>query len=241
MKTAIFVRSYWKDLDWLELCLRSIGRYCYGFDEVVVAVPESSRHWVVRSPWLRGVRMFFCPNYPDDYLGQQVTKLLADRIVDAELIVHVDADCIFTRPTHPRDLAPAGRPQVPTRPIAELGRHYPWRRPTEEFLGFSVGLDFMQQPPFVYPRWLYPLLRRHCCETHGLSIECYVGSRPTRGFSEFNALGAYAHRHHAQDFEFPHVCGGQAPSPHCDWYWSWGRLTPEIRRRIEVTLAAEEA
>jgi hypothetical protein len=241
MKTAILIRSYWKDLDWLHLCLRSIEQYCRGFEEVVVAMPESSRDWVDRSPWIHGVRTFFCPKYRDDYLGQQVTKLRADLIVDAELIAHVDADCIFTRLTQPHDLAPEGRPRVATRPIADLCRHYPWRRPTEEFLGFPVELDFMQRPPFVYPRWLYPLLRRHCLEKHGMPIERYVTSRPTRGFSEFNTLGAYAHRHHAANFEFPRASMAGAPLPHCDWYWSWGGLTPEIRQRIEASLAAGEA
>ena len=241
MRSAIFVRSYWKDLDWLHLCLSSIERFCRGFDEVVVVMPESTRPWMLRSPVPRGVRICFSPNYPDDYLGQQVTKLQADLIVDADLITHVDADCIFTRVTHPCDLAPGGRPQVLTRPIAELGRHYPWRRPTEEFLGFPVELDFMQHPPFVYPRWLYPLLRRHCLDVHGLPIERYVTSRPTRGFSEFNVLGAYAYHYHAANFEFPRAGSANAPSPHCDWYWSWGGLTPEIRQRIDATLAAGEA
>jgi hypothetical protein len=238
MDSALFIRSYWKDLDWLQLCIRSIMRHCRGFAEVVVVVPESSRPWLMRSPLPGGVPLVFCPVYADDYLGQQVTKLYADQFVDADIIVHVDADCVFTRSTWPEDLAPGGHPQVPTRPIAELGRHYPWRRPTQEFLGFAVDLDFMQQPPFVYPRWLYPLLRRHCLATHGQSIERYVMSQPPRGFSEFNALGAYAFRHHAEAFDFPPIGSAEAPPPRCDWYWSWGGVTPDIRERIEAGLVA---
>jgi hypothetical protein len=238
MESALFVRSYCKDLDWLQLSLRSIERHCHGFAEVVVALPESSRPWLLRSPLPGWVRLIYGPVYPDDYLGQQVTKLNADLLVEAEFIVHVDADCIFTRTTRPEDLAPGGRPRVITRPIAELGRHYPWRGPTEAFLGFAVDLDFMQRPPFVYPRWLYPLLRRHCLNTHGLSIEQYVTNQMPRGFSEFNALGAYAFAYCAEAFDFPRIDTAQASSQHCDWYWSWGGLTPQIRQRIEAGLAA---
>jgi hypothetical protein len=239
MATSLFVRTYWKDLDWLQLCLRSIDRYCCGFAEVVVAVPESSRPWMLRSTLPGAARLVYIPTYADDYLGQQVTKLNADLYTAAAFIAHVDADCIFVRSTRPEDLAPDGRPRLATRPIAELGRHYPWRRPTETFLGFPVELDFMQQPPFVYPRWLYPLLRDHCLATHGVSIERYVTSRPPRGFSEFNVLGAYAFRHHAEHFDFPTIGTPSAPPSHCDWYWSWGGITPEIRRRIEARLEAE--
>ena len=231
---AIFIRTYWKDLEWLALCLRSIARFCKGFSEVVVAVPSSSQAWLERDAPLEGVRLIYVPNCNDDYLGQQVTKLLADTLIDADLIAHVDADCIFTRETTASELVGSRRPRIVTRPIGELGRHYAWRGPTEDFLGFRVTLDYMQQPPFVYPRWLYPQLRRHCLSTHGVMIEQYVMQRPPRGFSEFNVLGAWAHRHTSEHFEFVSV--GEASDPCCDWHWSWGGLTPELRRRIEVGL-----
>jgi hypothetical protein len=238
MSCALFIRSYWKDLEWLELCLRSIERHCHGFSEVVVVVPESSQAWLVRHPLPGTFRLLYCPVYVDDYLGQQVTKLHADLYTQADLIFHVDADCIFMRATKPRDLAPDSRPVVVTQPIAELGRHYPWRLPTEEFLGFKVELDFMQQPPFVYPRWLYPIVRHHCRQLHGRSIEEHVLSRPPRGFSEFNVLGAYAHRYHGENFDFRRADGPHVPPPHCDWYWSWGGITTEIRARIEEAIEA---
>lgn len=240
MTSALFIRSYWKDLDWLALCLQAIERRCRGFSELVVAVPESSRAWVQRRRWHGVVRFVYGPTYADDYLGQQVTKLHADRIVDADLIVHVDADCIFKRPTRPQQLAPGGRPRLATRPITELGRHYPWRAPTEAFLGFPVELDFMQQPPFVYPRWIYPELRRHCERRHGVPLEQYVVSRPTRGFSEFNALGAYAWQYHRDDFEFLPAGTPDAPPEHCDWHWSWGGITDPVRQQIEFALAGDE-
>lgn len=239
MSCAIFIRTYWKDLDWLALCLRAIARHCQGFAEVVVAVPAASRPWLARQPLPAGIRLAGTPDYHDDYLGQQVSKLYADQFVNADFIAHVDADCMFRRAVSPDLLLPGGRPRIHTRPLAELGRHYPWREPVATFLGHGVDCDFMQQPPFVYPRWLYPALRGYCQDRHGRDMESYVMSRPPRGFSEFNVLGAYALRHHAAAFSFVPMGEAAAADAYCDWYWSWGGLTDDIRRRIEVNLAGE--
>ena len=82
----LFIRSYWKDLEWLAFCLASIGKYCRGFRSVIVVLPQSSEPWLRRTGLLDGAgpsdtQIAFCRNYPDDYLGQQATKLLAGIMV----------------------------------------------------------------------------------------------------------------------------------------------------------------
>jgi hypothetical protein len=222
----ILIRSYRKDLPWLERCLEGIARFCDGFRDVIVIVPRSSEAWLRRLPALvPNVRTELCPDYRDDYLGQQVTKLHADRFSDAELICHVDSDCLFERAVTPDDLLVDGRPRIVMRSYASLDRHWPWQAPTEQFLGWPVTHDFMQQPPFVYPRWLYGALREHAQTLHGVSIEDYVLSRPPRGFSEFNALGALAHRRYAEHFSWIDGEHGSVDGP-CRWYWSWGDALP---------------
>ncbi|MBG0794476.1 hypothetical protein IYY11_14055 [Methylocystis sp. H62] len=233
--TAIFIRTYWKDLEWLRYCLQAIRLHCRGFSETVVVVPKSTLPWLrhARLPEME-IRVVACPDYKDDYLGQQLTKLFADAYTDADYIAHVDADCIFSRKITPEDLHPQGRPFLIAKPVSELGRHYPWRTPVEDFLGFAALHDYMQQPPFVFPRGLYKAVRDHGLERHGTPLDAYVLSRPLRGFSEFNVLGAYAWRFHREEFSF-HVAGtAAAPRPCCDWHWSWGGLTPEIRCAIRA-------
>src|SRR2546430_1989099 len=106
----IFIRSYWKDFAWLELCLAAIAQYCHGFRSVIVVVPRSSQPWLRRFPALEDkVQVEFCRDYRDDYLGQQATKLRADTFTDADFICHVDSDCIFCRPTAPADLIEEGK------------------------------------------------------------------------------------------------------------------------------------
>jgi Family of unknown function (DUF6492) len=234
----IFIRSYWKDFPWLELCLASIARFCRGFRAVIVVVPQSSASRLRRIalPEGIGLRVEKCSDYSDDYLGQQVTKLFADRYSDADFIVHVDSDCIFVRDTSPQGLIPDGRPQIITRPYALLGRYWPYQRMTEEFLGWPITHDFMQRPPWTYPRWLYAALRDHCRATHAMEIEPYVTTRPPRGFSEFNALGALGHARHTDHFLWTDDSVEKPGEPFCRWYWSWEGIDEQKRREILALL-----
>ena len=86
-----------------------------------------------------------------------------------------------------------GRPRTVRRPVTELGRHRRWLAPTQDFLGHPVAFDFMQHPPFTYPRRLYGDLRALCPARHGMPLDRYVAGRPPRGFSECSSSSyAYA-------------------------------------------------
>jgi hypothetical protein len=144
---------------------------------------------------------------------------------------------VFCHPTTPADLIVDGRPTVLYCSQEALsGSQRPWRAPTERFIKAAVSYDYMRHPPFTYPRWLYEMLRTYCLQGHGVPIAQYIQSCPVRGFSEFNALGAYAHRHCAEYFDWIDV-GEHAQSLRCMWYWSWGGLSAEIEREIAALLA----
>jgi hypothetical protein len=234
----IVIRSYYRDFRWLRYCLASIERYCAGFRNVVVVIPKASK---AKWDWLglSADRVVCCPDYRDDYLGQQVTKLHADTYSDADYVCHVDSDCIFQRPITPVDLAAGHRPYVLMAKYAHLDPHVPWRALTERFLGEEVSHEFMRRPPYTFPRWIYAALRKQCRERHGLSIEEYVLSRPPRGFSEFNALGAYAYRHHYDAFAWIDVTDGAVPPEPCRVFWSRQCLDAKVRREIQELLGQQ--
>lgn len=235
----LFIRSYRRDLEWLRYCLAAIERFCVGFREVVVVVPRASLPWARRAGVpAAGVRLEVCADVDDDYLGQQTTKLIADRYCEAEYVVHVDSDWIFQRPVRPRDLLAGDRARIRRCPVSRLGRHRPWQLPTERFLGWPVAHDYMHQPPFTYPRWLYEAVREHCRRTHGTDVESYVLACPPRGFSEFNALGGYAHARCEERFEWIDVGPEPVADPLCRCYWSWGGLTAEVRSQLNDLLTA---
>lgn len=224
----LFIRSYFRDLGWLEYCLRSIRAHCSGFRQVVLVVPRST-YPRLGYRGLAGDVTLACDDYRDDYLGQQVTKLHADLYTDADYIAHVDSDCMFDRPTAPSDLVRSGRSRVAMAPYGSLPRSVPWKAVTEAFLGEEVRYEFMQRLPVALPRWLYEEVREHCRARHGVELASYVLSQPHRGFSEFNALGAYGFSRHRARFDWLDVTRGEAGPTHCRCYWSWGGLTPAVR------------
>ncbi|WP_347331862.1 DUF6492 family protein [Marinimicrobium locisalis] len=176
--------------------------------------------------------MQYCRDYDDDYLGQQITKLYADIYSSAELICHVDSDCVFHQDVTPEALAPGGRPTVYTRARQELPRHWPWTAPTTNFLGWTPELDFMQYPPFTFPRWLYADVRQFCERTKGCTLEQWIQAQPARGFSEFNVMGAFAYRYHPEKFEWVDVAKMRPEAKYCHWFWSWERVSPATRRTV---------
>ncbi|MEU5653750.1 hypothetical protein ABZ767_31095 [Streptomyces pseudogriseolus] len=94
----------------------------------------------------------------------------------------------------------------------------------------------MQQPPFTYPRWLYPELRTLSLECHDMPLDRYVMGCPPRGFSEFNVLGAYAHFAHPAAFFWYDTDGGAVPRL-CRWYWSRGGLGGDLRRELDAIVS----
>jgi hypothetical protein len=235
----IFIRSYYKDFPWLVYCLRSIKRYCKGFRRVILVVPESSVERLGRFE-LPYDELHVCPTYRDDYLGQQVTKLTADLYTDADHICHVDSDCIFRCAVTPEDLLEGDRLRTFMISYDRLPRSVPWRQVTQAFLDRDVEFEFMQRQPQAFPRWVYPALRAHAEARHGSTIEEYVLSRPHRGFSEFNALGAFAYYEHRKRFAWVDLTNGSAAEPLCKAYWSWGGLGPPIVHDIHETIWGTE-
>lgn len=236
MVCDILVRSYRRDFEWLGYCLESIVARCDGFREAILVLPAADEARLPRLRLPAGVRVELCRDYRDDYLGQQATKLYADTYSDADLICHVDADCVFGRRIVPADLLREGRPVVFTRRLSELPRGTPWRRPTEAFLGWQVELDFMQRQPRTFPHWLYGELRAFCRERHGRELEEYVTSRPPRAFSEYNVLAAYALHFHRDAFAWVDATSPGAGLELCRWYWSWGGIDARLRRELDAVV-----
>ncbi len=230
----ILIRSYYKDFDWLELCVRAIRKYCSGFRDVVLVVPESSRERLMKRS-IAVDRTFYCRDYADDYLGQQVTKLLADTFSDADFVSHVDSDSMFVRPTAASELFDADRCHIHMTRYDRLTRRW-WQTTTERFLCQPVAFDFMRRQPQTYPRWLYAELREFAQRVHHVELSEYVLAQPRQGFSEFNALGAYAHHYHRDRFVW---LEDSECAPHCKSYWSWGGVAA-ARSEIVARLAADD-
>lgn len=194
--TDIVIRSYRGDFGWLAYALRSLHRNGKGIRNMHIIVPSGDKHLLQH---LTAEILHECPVYTDDYLGQQITKLMADTYSDADYILHWDSDTILTSELSPLDLMVDGKPIVYHEPYEKVGRE-PWQPIVTEVLGWVPEHEFMRRHPFLYPRWLYAELRAYLEARHGQSLEAYIVSRPYRSFSEFNVLGAYAWEKHHDKF-----------------------------------------
>jgi len=234
---TIFYRTYWKDYPWLKVSLESLKRHAKGWDAKIVTVAQSS--------WGRVDYEELMSDHPDvtflqvpevcknDYLGQQFTKMNADRHAPAGNVAFVDSDCVLFEEFRPEHLIqPDGRILWLYTPYADIPPGgVPWQAPTEAFMREPVYHEFMRRHPMMISTHTLSRARELCIETHGCDLWQYFrrlekhaaaeGFSPA--FSEFNALGAVAYSDptERQRYEFI-LAGGEPSRPFMKQFWSWG-------------------
>jgi hypothetical protein len=201
----------------------------------MVIVPEGSGERL-RLAGVTPARIRYCPRFPDDYLGQQVTKLYADTYTDADFIIHVDSDCIFRRTCSPSDLCKGGRPELLVTPCSQFPGRAPWQIATERFLRSKMSYDFMRRQPLMYPRWIYGELRQYARDLHKQELADYVMAQPPLGFSEFNALGAFAYSFYRSAFHWVETDEIAFDERFCRIFWSREGLHEGHQCEIESIL-----
>jgi hypothetical protein len=237
MNVDLFIRSYHKDFRWLSYCLRSVGKYAHGFRKTILVVPASSAERLTLSGLGRAVEVHVCDNFVDDYLGQQVTKLYADEYSDADFICHMDSDCLFRCNVTPQDLFSDGRVVIHITSYGKLPNAIGWQKLNERIMGWAVEYDFMRRQPLTFPRWLYPALRSHIARLHEQPVRDYIMSQPPRGFSEYNAMGAFAYYRHFDAFVWKERDQREPNESICRWFWSWGGISATIQDEIDAILS----
>jgi len=227
--TAIFIKSYPGDFDWLGYCLRSIHKFATGFGEIIVAIPDTSS-----LDHLTAERVVRVQERGNGYYWQMLVKLDAPRFSSADAILFLDSDCIFTKPFDVSEMfTDDGRLKLLTRTWDEAGTGVTWKDPADKALGWSTQVDTMCRHPMAYFRSTLVALRSHIEELHGLTLEEYVLQQPK--FIEFVTAGNFALEKDAEKYQV--VQSGDYPNP-VRQHWSWGGLTPQIRKEITSILEA---
>jgi hypothetical protein len=220
MKVDILIRSYRGDIGWLKYSLKSIDKFCSGFNKIHIVVPEEDFQLIDS---ITGVEKHKVKDNCSGYLAQQYTKLCADQFSDAEHVLHVDSDVVFTRPTTPHHFFSGGKPIV----LQEKDVQTPWRAISAQSLGWEDEYEYMRRMPIIYPRWIYPEFRAWMEQKHGVSLEAHICSHPPMAWSEFNTLGQWAKRYHIESFEWMNPQFWETP---CIQFWSWGGLDAPLQR-----------
>lgn len=228
MHVDIFIRTYSKDIEWLNYALRSIHKYVTGYRNIIVAIPTKDVHLLSHLTAEKVVGVY---DLEDGYLGQQLTKMQAWKLTDADAIVFWDSDVVATEPIDVRtEYFRDGKIILYKTRYSSLGAECPWQPITAKAVGVTPEWEYMRRMPMVF--WRNTLMG---CETgiekrHGMSLERYIASQPHRAFSEFNVLGVFADG--ATDYESIDTESIQMPPCKVDQMWSWGGITGEVLGKL---------
>lgn len=236
MKTSIFIRSYDRDFEWLNYCLRSIQKYTRGFDEIVIAVPDKDVH---RLSHLTAERVVGVHDGQPGYLCQQRDKLNADIFCKGDYILHMDSDMVFTDRVTPEFFFRNGKPVWVITPFDEAAEDEKkaWLHVMVKCIREMPKYEFMRKCAILIPRWLYPKFRDFVKGVHKMDMTDYVMQQPALEFSEYNCLGFYAWLYQREHFHWFDTSIDGVPKWPWAQRWSWGGLTQEIRNEIEMEIA----
>lgn len=210
LKPHILIRTYNKDREWLEYCLKSIKKHNPELGVTIVA-PEGHDvgYPAIQVP----------PVHQDGYIDQQHTKLRAVAFVpkDTTHVIHIDSDCLVIG--NLMDLFIDGKPLLLKTPWEMIDSATIWREPTRELIGFDPPFEYMRRHPFVYPLKIYNELGVHLEKLHGDWGQWFY--KLTK-LSEFNLIGAFAERYMPEEFHWLDTSKDPLPPLKVKQGWSWG-------------------
>jgi hypothetical protein len=232
----IVIRSYHRDQRWLALALRSIGLYVTGHRRVVVVVPKASLpRMTIAELAAPGVRLRICRDYENDYLGQQITKLHADRHTDAELIVHLDSDQVFLAPCDLRArLLDGTRPRLAFGTADRRPAGDGWLRCPEVFFGQPLDRDLTLPPPVIMRRQVYSALRAYCRRRHERSLAGYAAATAPDRFCEFALLRGFVLLSQPDGYSWVDA----ELLPECRTFWSRAQTPRAVAHQLPAALVS---
>ncbi len=250
MKNVLFIRTYLKDLPWLELTLQTLFRHAKGWDEIMIAFPFEDLYPVTHriSPLLNGspipVKMQPVARMTDDYIGQQATKCHADTWAGTDtLITFWDSDAALTDTLNLHDLfrlphqvpprgemGPGPKPAwlyTPYEALTADRNVMAWKPITERYLGEPVSHEFMRRLPITVYGAHLAAMRLFVQQRHNTPLQALLFRASEAGrkeFSEFNLMGAFCHNNFPNDYVWVDTTRDAFNALPVKQYWSWGGL-----------------
>lgn len=216
---SIFIRTYHKDLKWLNYCLESIHKNLSGFSEIVICIPTGQETLLSHLTIEKAVT---CKIYKDDYLGQQISKIQAQQHCKGDYILFIDSDVIFKPNANVLDYFYENKPIILKANYNSVGEAICWKKPTEKLFKEKIEFEYMRFAPQIFHKSTLEMFNDSFPD-----IENYVMSQPYRQFSEFNVLGFYSEKMQNDDYSIIDVTNGvpeYLPENKSKQWWSWSGL-----------------
>lgn len=199
MKYEFFMVTYRNDLEFAWYTMKTMKKFGSGDYGITILVPYADVNTFQPLAKEFGCTLkHYLPMPGKEFLHHMVAKCQADIwCPDADVIIHIDADCIFGEPFTPEMYMDAGKP-ILVREHYDDFIHHPcrpfWRKNVNSNLGFDCEWETMVRHPNLYWRDLYPRYRKHIEDLHKMPFEAYVLLQREEfpyTFCEFPTLGAF--------------------------------------------------
>jgi hypothetical protein len=221
MIVDVVIRTYHKDIEWLNKALYHLHCNLTGFRKIIILIPNGQEHLLSHLTAERVIAVDSCCS--NDYIGQQITKLQAYKHTDAEYIMFMDSDTMLLEPTHVYEFFKRGKPLIYKTHYDLVGDAKAWKSITENLLGFEITHEYMRRFPFIY-------------KTNDLKeIDEFVSARFEKpslfelgsvlgALSEFNLIGAYLDKYKPTEYMILDTENTQLEESKIKQYWSWGGI-----------------
>lgn len=254
--TEVLVISYSKDFPWLVYALKCATKFLHGFQGITVAHPqhESALFEPLRHQFDIRLHAYDEPA-GKGMLMHQVKMAEADLFLPAstKYFLTLDSDCMFHTHSRPEHFAWNDKPYWIVRTWESLIKEdpknpgsrsisdcYQWLPVTQAQLGFYPALYTMCVNSQLMPLSMLAPYRAHLESVHHKPFRQYMlegeNSFP-QSRTDFNALGAYAHRFHKDKFHWFDIDAGPFPEDRKRAYHSHSGLREELRMEIEGFLS----
>jgi glycosyltransferase involved in cell wall biosynthesis len=218
MKVSIYIRTYKRDVEWLDFCLQSIEKNLKGWSEIVVGIPDGQEPHL---RYLKNVKIVTEPYFKEDYIGQQISKLLSYRHTSGDYTLIVDSDLIFLPGANVSDYLDGDLPIIGIKSFSTSEKFIP-----------TFNKLFKKSPTFSYMQGhgarLYKRSTLESFGRHFPDIEIFGKKLSRREFSEFEFLGFFIHLNEPQNYRLLDLDKDSSPTYHTRQFWNVDGLTKEI-------------
>lgn len=243
-RTKLLYVTFRRDINWIRYSLQSFRKFCSGFAGVTIVVPVIDID--IFLPLEAEFSTPECPvfirtflEFPQKGFCHHMAMICSADIFcpDATHILHIDPDCLFTRPTTPYDYFVDEKPVLLIESFDAIMRRghtgrFGWKKVVEDALRIPARYETMCRHGAIHYKWLYKAVREHIECRHQIPFVDYVLRQQNafpQTFAEFPTLGAYAvemysDKYHLIDRGFDEEKND--PVPHIQQLWA-GHTEPD--------------
>ncbi len=242
MTTDLLIVTFNRDFPYLKYCLRSVDKFARGFTQVRILVPHEDvnavTEMIAAMPKTSPTPMMalgYAEKPGKGMLWHMRQIMYADTWSTADVIAHMDADCVFDSEVDPaiHFMDPNGRIILRYEPFNSIIKRHDsmsrWQECTQKILPFPVRHETMRAHPEVYHRSTYELARDLVQHKVNMRIDEYILSCENtfpQTFCEHVTLGNVAIEKQSHLYH-PVRQLDDTPTPHNRIFqaWSHGPIT----------------